>query len=311
MPSARPRRRGRTHRARQAAQCRPDLHRAGLRAAAARPRRGFRRPPAARRGAPVSAARANPRLHSIASDRHYARLARCVDDAVAAGATRSCCGGRDDGDRACLPPTLLIGVDDAMAVMQQEIFGPLLPLVPYDDARRRDRATSTHVRIRWRCTCSTRHARRSTGFWRDTRPAASPSTTRSCISRSTLPFGGVGASGMGAYHGEAGFRTFSRMKPVMRQARWNRGRLVESAVRPNVRDAHEDTEPPLAKRRHNRAGTAIASAEGRGRQRRHLLGRRNRALASIARSRGATTCARRRAASRCTAARAASRSSRT
>ena len=41
------------------------------------------------------------------------------------------------------------------------------------------------------------------------------------IAQHNLPFGGVGASGIGVYHGEAGFRTFSHMRPVMRQARWN------------------------------------------------------------------------------------------
>jgi hypothetical protein len=54
-----------------------------------------------------------------------------------------------------LPPQLLSDVNDGMTVMQDEIFGPLLPLVPYDSSTKRS-LTSPRIRIRWRCICSSR-----------------------------------------------------------------------------------------------------------------------------------------------------------
>ena len=55
------------------------------------------------------------------------------------------------------------------------------------------------------------------------------------IAQHHLPFGGVGASGMGAYHGEQGFLTFSRMTPVFRQARWNAVGLLDPPYRRTFR----------------------------------------------------------------------------
>jgi coniferyl-aldehyde dehydrogenase len=113
-----------------------------------------------------------------------------------------------------------------MAVMHEEIFGPLLPLVPYDSldealayvaARphplalylfEQDRALIDHV------------------LARSTAGGVSVNDTLFHFAQQTLPVGGVGASGMGGYHGEAGFRTFSHLKPVFRQARWNGAGLL-------------------------------------------------------------------------------------
>jgi coniferyl-aldehyde dehydrogenase len=164
---------------------------------------------------------------SIISDRQYQRLARLRDDAVAAGAHVHPLGvaGNDPATRH-FAPQLLSGVDDGMAVMHEEIFGPLLPLVPYDSldealayvaARphplalylfEQDRALIDHV------------------LARSTAGGVSVNDTLFHFAQQTLPVGGVGASGMGGYHGEAGFRTFSHLKPVFRQARWNGAGLL-------------------------------------------------------------------------------------
>src|SRR6185437_3639142 len=150
--------------------------------------------PRARMGEFIDAARAatarlypdlarNPQYASTATDRHYARLSVLRDEAHAAGATvEALSDAAPDPTRRLLPPVLLTNVHDDMAVMREEIFGPLLPVVPND--------TLYH------------------------------------IAQHGLPFGGVGASGMGGYHGEAGFRTFSHLKPVFRQARWNGAGLL-------------------------------------------------------------------------------------
>jgi coniferyl-aldehyde dehydrogenase len=167
---------------------------------------------------------ANPDYTSIVSDRHYARLGKLVDDAKTQGATVVSVAPGGDGTAAAgrkLAPTLLVGVDDDMAVMREEIFGPVLPVLPYDTL---DEAIA-YVN---------RHPRPLALYWFGSDGAHRDRVLRQTISggvtvndavwhvaQENLPFGGVGASGLGAYHGEQGFRTFSKEKPVFYQARLN------------------------------------------------------------------------------------------
>jgi coniferyl-aldehyde dehydrogenase len=158
---------------------------------------------------------------SIVSDRHYARLQGLLEDARAKGATLVEFGEAPDAGRRRLPPVLVLGATDGMALMHEEIFGPLLPVVTYrgiDEAiayvARRDRPLALY----WFG---------GDGASRDRvleRTLAGGVTVNDCLwhfAQEDLPFGGVGASGIGAYHGEAGFRAFSKDKPVFFQARWN------------------------------------------------------------------------------------------
>ncbi|GAA0709298.1 coniferyl aldehyde dehydrogenase [Dokdonella soli] len=178
----------------------------------------------------------NPQYASIATDRHYTRLVSLRDAAVAAGATAHTFGDTDaDIAARVFAPTLLTGVDDGMAVMQQEIFGPLLPLVPYDSLDEALAYIAVHphplalyVFDENRATIDTVLARTQAG-------GVTVNDTILHIAQHNLPFGGVGASGMGAYHGEDGFRTFSRMKPVFHQARWNAVGLLNPPYRDTFR----------------------------------------------------------------------------
>ncbi len=169
----------------------------------------------------------NTQYASIVSDRQYQRLAALRDDARAAGARVHVLGeATEDPARRLLPPQLLTDVDDGMAVMREEIFGPLLPLLPYDtldEAIARVAARPhplalylfEHDRERIDRVLARTHA-----------GGVTLNDTLYHIAQHGLPFGGVGASGMGGYHGEAGFRTFSHLKPVFRQARWNGAGLL-------------------------------------------------------------------------------------
>ena len=167
----------------------------------------------------------NRQYASIASDRHYERLLALRDEAVAAGA-RAEPLGEGDTSRRVLPPILLTGVSEDTALMREEIFGPLLPLVPYDDI---DQA------LAW--IAARPHPLALYLFEQDERlvervlahtqaGGVTVNDTLYHIAQHGLPFGGVGASGMGGYHGEAGFRTFSHLKPVFRQARFNGAGLL-------------------------------------------------------------------------------------
>lgn len=169
----------------------------------------------------------NTQYASIASDRQYQRLVGLRDEARAAGAQVHALGdAAEDATRRLLPPQLLTDIDDAMAIMHEEIFGPLLPLIPYDsldDAlayiAAREHPLALYLFERDRATIDRVLAQTHAG-------GVSLNDTLYHVAQHQLPFGGVGASGMGGYHGEAGFRTFSHIKPVFRQARFNGSGLL-------------------------------------------------------------------------------------
>lgn len=176
----------------------------------------------------------NPQYAGIASDRHYDRLDLLREEAVASGATAHALAAPPEDGRV-MPPTLLTGVDDSMAVMQQEIFGPLLPIVAYDaidDAiayvNAHPRPLALYVFDDDRGTVERVLSRTQAG-------GVSVNDTILHIAQHHLPFGGIGPSGIGAYHGEDGFRTFSHMKPVFRQARFNAVGLLNPPYRDTFR----------------------------------------------------------------------------
>lgn len=165
----------------------------------------------------------NPDYTSIVSDRHYKRLAHLVADATARGATRIPLVDAAEGPESArkFTPTLLVGADDGMAVMQQEIFGPVLPVVAYDNLDEAIDYVNRHPRplaLYW-FGASREHRDRVL----QKTISGGVTTNDACwhVSQEYLPFGGVGASGMGAYHGERGFLTFTKEKAVLHQARVN------------------------------------------------------------------------------------------
>jgi len=108
-----------------------------------------------------------------------------------------------------------------MQVMQQEIFGPLLPLLAYETLDDALTYIAEHPRPLALYLFDDNRATIDRVLWRTQAGGITVNDTIVHIAQHSLPFGGVGASGMGVYHGEAGFRTFSRMQPVLRQARIN------------------------------------------------------------------------------------------
>jgi coniferyl-aldehyde dehydrogenase len=164
---------------------------------------------------------------SIVSDRQYQRLVALRDGAMAAGAqVHPLSDATEDPSRRLLPPQLLSEVNDSMDVMREEIFGPLLPLLPYDTldeaiayVAARPHPLALYLFEQDRTRVDKVLARTMAG-------GVSVNDTLYHIAQHGLPFGGVGASGMGGYHGEAGFRTFSHLKPVFRQARFNGAGLL-------------------------------------------------------------------------------------
>ena len=174
---------------------------------------------------------------SIVNDRQYRRLVQGLDEAVALGAGVHVLfdGAPRDDARHRLAPTLLVDPPTDCAAMRDEIFGPLLPLVPYDSVEQ----AMAFVAGR---------AHPLAMYWFDQEPArveralqtlkaggVTVNDTLLHIAQDSLPFGGVGASGMGAYHGQWGFDTFSQLKPVFYQSRLNGMALFLPPYRPLMR----------------------------------------------------------------------------
>jgi coniferyl-aldehyde dehydrogenase len=162
---------------------------------------------------------------SIVSDRHYARLEALAADAAAKGAKIVQIAKPDDPAwkaKRKFPPTLVVGATPDMTIMQEEIFGPLLPIVGTKDAGEA---------LSW----INRHDRPLALYWfgkdaaaRDevlARTVSGGVTVNDCLFHFTQvnqPMGGIGASGTGAYHGEWGFNNLSKLKPVFYRSPFNR-----------------------------------------------------------------------------------------
>lgn len=159
---------------------------------------------------------------SIVSDRQYERLARLRDEAVAAGArVEPLSDAKDLPARRLLAPVMLTQVNDTMAVMQDEIFGPLLPVLPYDSLDDALAYVNAHPQPLALYLFEEQRATIDRVLTQTQAGGVTINDTLYHIAQHGLPFGGVGPSGIGGYHGEAGFRTFSHVKPVFHQARLN------------------------------------------------------------------------------------------
>jgi coniferyl-aldehyde dehydrogenase len=162
---------------------------------------------------------------SIVSDKHYARLESLVADAAAKGAQILQAAKPDDPawkSKRKFPPTIVVGATPDMTIMQEEIFGPLLPVVGYSDAAQPIAYINKHDRPLALYWFGKDEAARDEVL---SRTVSGGVTVNDCLFHFTQinqPMGGVGASGTGAYHGEWGFRTLSKLKPVFYRSPFNR-----------------------------------------------------------------------------------------
>ena len=168
---------------------------------------------------------ANADYTSIISDRHYARLESLTRDAASKGARLLQPGTSEDPAWRRLrkfPPTVVVGATPEMAIMQEEIFGPLLPVMAYRDRSEVITYVNAHDRPLALYWFGTDEAARDEVL---ARTVSGGVTINDCLlhfAQVYQPMGGVGASGTGAYHGQWGFDTFSKLKPVFYRSALNR-----------------------------------------------------------------------------------------
>lgn len=165
---------------------------------------------------------ANPDYTGMVSERHAARMRTLVADAAAKGARviplAKDRGGADDNGRA-LAPCLILDATDEMQVMQEEIFGPLLPVTTYEKIETPVAAINSRPKPLALYYFGADRAEMSWVLANTTSGGVTVNDIAVHFLAEELPFGGVGPSGMGAYHGVHGFVRFSHARAVFRQSR--------------------------------------------------------------------------------------------
>ncbi len=168
---------------------------------------------------------------SIINERHHARLTGLIDDARNRGARVFEVGPKaaDAASRVrTLAPTLVLDVNDDMKIMQDEIFGPVLPVKTYRSLDEAIDYVNAHPRPLALYYFGRNDEDRSKVLSRTTSGNVTINATLTHYAQEDLPFGGVGPSGMGAYHGIEGFRALSHAKGVFVQGRLNGAEMLRA-----------------------------------------------------------------------------------
>lgn len=176
----------------------------------------------------------NPDYTAVVAQRHYDRIMGYIDDARAKGA--EIIEIKPDGEDLTqqehrkIAPTLILNPTDDMKVMQEEIFGPVLPVKTYktlDEATGYINAHDRPLGLYW---FGTDEAEKTRVLETTTSGGVTINDVIMHVAQEELPFGGVGPSGMGSYHGHDGFKEFSHRKAIYTQLKKDIGPLV--AMRP-------------------------------------------------------------------------------
>lgn len=170
----------------------------------------------------------NPEYGKIINRRHFERLCRFISLARNGepGEGRIAFGGTSDPERLKIAPTLIDGIEGNASIMQEEIFGPILPVMEISGAEDAIKHVNSGERplAAYVFTSDRRRAREITE--RIPFGGGCVNDTIMHLASTSLPFGGTGASGMGSYHGEWGFRTFSHYKSIL-----SKGTAIDPPVR--------------------------------------------------------------------------------
>ncbi|MBC7920395.1 MAG: aldehyde dehydrogenase family protein [Ferruginibacter sp.] len=158
----------------------------------------------------------SPDYGRIVNARHHQRLTQLLRTAVEAGAEVVAGGQSSDGD-CYLAPTLLTNVNDGMAVMQQEIFGPILPIIPYATREEAIAYVNNGDKPLALYIFSQDSAKADYVLEHTSSGGAGVNECVAHLNNPHLPFGGINQSGLGSAHGYYGFRAFSHEKAVLKQ----------------------------------------------------------------------------------------------
>ena len=185
--------------------------------------------------------RDNPDYTAIVAQRHYDRIKGYVDDARAKGARviEMIPEGEDlsQQEHRKIAPTLIIDPTDDMKVMQEEIFGPVLPVKSYGGIEEAMAYINSHDRPLGLYYFGEDAAEREAVLAGTTAGGVTINDVIFHVAQEDLPFGGVGPSGMGSYHGVDGFREFSHRKSIFSQIKKDIGpfKMLRPPYGPGIR----------------------------------------------------------------------------
>ena len=148
----------------------------------------------------------------IVSDRHFDRLQGLLDGG---GFAATAFGGTTDRASRYFAPTAVVGVEPGAPLMADEIFGPILPILTYRTLDEAIEFVNARPKPLALYSFSESDAENDQVVAQTSSGGVTVNHTLLHLAVPDFPFGGVGPSGMGSYHGEHGFRTFSNMKPVL------------------------------------------------------------------------------------------------
>ncbi len=173
---------------------------------------------------------------SIVNVRQYERLLGYLDQARGSGAeVVPLFDGVQRDDRAHrLAPAIVVDPPQELAIMRNEIFGPLLPVIPYDEVKDAIAFINSQPRALAMYWFDNDRRRADSALKSTHAGGVCINETLMHVAQEDLPFGGIGPSGMGHYHGRWGFDTFSKLTPVFRQARFNGMKLFLPPYGPHV-----------------------------------------------------------------------------
>lgn len=167
---------------------------------------------------------------SVVNARHRDRIQGLIDDAKAKGAEAiEVNPGNEDFSASNghkMPLTILRNVDDDMKVMQDEIFGPVLPIKTYKGIDEAIDYVNAHDRPLGLYYFGEDTGERERVLTRTISGGVTVNDVIMHVSMDDLPFGGVGPSGMGSYHGPEGFKTFSHARSVYTQPKFDLAKLA-------------------------------------------------------------------------------------
>ncbi|QBF82249.1 coniferyl aldehyde dehydrogenase [Shewanella maritima] len=163
---------------------------------------------------------------NVINDRQHQRLQGLLEDAKAKGAQITAANAQPMTSTRKMATQLVTNVNDDMAVMQSEIFGPILPIMGYDSLDQAIDYIKSHDRplalyLMSFDTATQQHVIKQTHAG-----GMGINETVFHVAADDAPFGGIGPSGMGHYHGKEGFLTFSHAKTILKSGKLNSGKLV-------------------------------------------------------------------------------------
>lgn len=165
----------------------------------------------------------NPDYTSVVNEKEHAKLLRFLEDARQKGAQITCCAKNSDTPERLkhkLPLHLLCNCTEDMLVLQKEIFGPLLPIIPYGELTEAIEYIKKRPRPLALYYFDTNSSRIDYVMKQTHSGGVCINDTVLHVAQSDLPFGGIGASGIGQYHGHEGFLAFSKAKAVFTRPSW-------------------------------------------------------------------------------------------